>query len=150
MQLAPPFFCWAFPQPQHVWRKHVLPYVHPVSDLQQRHTRRMPKSTGRIFTMIVTARNFAPFVWRASFLACVWGFFSPFVSLGPRVWCRRRRSSFFCLWPLHKSSCASSSWLKLHESPLDRCPIAFHWLQSPTFLSTQAFLILFPQLRPGL
>ena len=31
-------------------------------------------------------------------------------------------------------------WQKLHESPLELCPCAFHWKHSPTFLSSQAFI----------
>ena len=33
-------------------------------------------------------------------------------------------------------------WLKLQESPFEHCPFAFHWKQSPTFLSARAFLPL--------
>ena len=31
------------------------------------------------------------------------------------------------------------SWLKLHESPVEHCPVAFRWKLSETFLSTLAF-----------
>ena len=43
-----------------------------------------------------------------------------------------------CLWA-HPflDACA---WLKLQESPLEHCPIAFHWKHSTILLSTTAFL----------
>ena len=81
------------------------------------------------FTISVTARNFAHFVWRVFLSVARWfrGFSFPFVSLGPRIWCGRRRSSLFRLWPPYKSPCTGLSWLKLHESPMEHSPCVFHW-----------------------
>ena len=42
----------------------------------------------------------------------------------------------FRIWHLPRLPEAIVSWLKLHESPLEHCPCAFHWKHSPTFLST--------------
>ena len=35
------------------------------------------------------------------------------------------------------------AWMKLHESPLEHCPVVFHWKHSPTFLSALTFLPFF-------
>ena len=58
------------------------------------------------FTNCVTARNLAPFVWRAFICVawCFWWFFSLVVSLGLRIWCGRGRSSFSSLTTVQVSS----------------------------------------------
>ena len=47
----------------------------------------------------------------------------------------------FRLWPSPFFPLASGSWLKLHESPVEHCPCAFHWKHSNTFISPQALFL---------
>ena len=60
----------------------------------------------------------------------LWGFLLLAVSqFCLRVGCGRRRSSF-CLWLLPLFPGTLGSWLKVHKSPFEHCPCAFHWKHS--------------------
>ena len=65
----------------------------------------------------------------------LWGFLSLTVSCKSS---NQKDDRPFRLWPCPLFPDSWMSWLKLHESPLEHCPRAFHWKHSPTFLSTQA------------
>ena len=90
--LAPSFFDFllGFSSASTCLKNHFLPKMLVVLT----HGR-MPKSTWRVFTIFVTARNFAPVVWRAFLSHCSWGFFSPFVSLGLRNLVREKTIVLF-------------------------------------------------------
>ena len=98
----------------------------------------MPESTWRIFRIFVTVRNFSLLSEELSSLLPVFEDVSPPSSVLAFEFGAGEDDRPF-IWPLHKSPCASSWWLKLRESLLEHCPCAFHWTRSPAFLSTQDF-----------
>ena len=103
-------------------KKHFFPYMHPFSDLQFWHGR-MPKFTWRFFVTTLYRHGISLLLSEVP-SSLLPDFFFPFVSLCLRI-CGRQRSSFWSLTCLHLPE-ATVSWLKLHESPLEHCPCAFH------------------------
>ena len=108
------------------------------------------------FYTFVTARNLAPFVCRASFLACFWKFCFPFVSLGLWVWCRRRRSSFGSLATvqvsLYQFVMTETTWVPIKNivhAPSTEHALTLSSQRRLSFLLNSWWLLIFPQLRCG-
>ena len=99
---------------------------------------RMPKSTWRIFTEFESA-------WKISLLSFEFSYLLPdpcedFCS-SPSVcfafeWDAGEDDRPFRLWPSPLFPEARRSWQKLHGSPVEHWPCAFHWKHSPTFFWT--------------
>ena len=115
---------------------HLSPYLHPVSDLWFMHSGRCHKShDGSVhFPLWIFSRDFWPFDperLAPRGLRFLWSFF-PLVCVNAL----EVEEDDCAVWP------KQDSWLKLRESPLERCPVAFHWKHSHTFLSSPTFLPL--------
>ena len=148
-------FCWAFHQPQHVWRNIFFQKCIRPQTCSFLTRGRMPKLTWRFFIIFCIGTGFPHLLSEglSPLLPDVLEDFSTSSSGLAFEFGAGEDDRPFRPWPPYKSLCNSSSWLKLHESPFEHCPCAFHWkLSSQRRLSFQfdsLWLISFPQLRSG-